>query len=404
MPAPAVIRATLRATTQRLAEELTQPTATAPDWQSFEWRAAMAVAVMQGIGGLLATRLAWAGPADWQAFLAEQAEQGRRREQRIRALLQALDDEARAARLPLLGLKGAAMLRHGLAPAGTRPMSDIDLLVPPGAVDHADRVIRALGYAPGVRKARHIAYEPLHAPADRAFGEHEDNPIPIELHTAVTEPLPRRAVDITADLAPHEAPAGVHGYRSKAALMRHLLLHTAGNLCTRNVRLIQLHDLSRLAPQLDSAAWAQALAPTADGRAAWWAVPTLALAARLFPGTLPAAPVEALRACPPWLRHASAGWTLADVSLSRLDIPWLPGVAWSQGPADALGLAWQRLFPPEQAVTAQMLQRQHSLAGSAWTRRAPWRKALSFLCGAPPRAQTMYSLHRALAYRPSSSA
>ncbi len=136
-------------------------------------------------------------------------------------------------------------------------------------------------------------------------------------------------------------------------------------------------------------------------------MPPLRLAQRLFPHRLdqPAlatALQPALAACPARLRHSNAG--LTQVSLSHLGIPMLPGLEWVQGPAEALGLAWQRLHPPEAAATAQILQRQHSLAGSAWTRRPRWRKALSFLLGAPPRAQTLYSLHGALAYRPSSSA
>ena len=404
MPDRRRVQSALRTTTQRLAAELAQPGNGAPDWQAFEWRAAMAVAVMHGISARLAACLDWRGPAVWQDFLAEQALHGTRREARLRRLLTDLHGAAVEAGLPLVGLKGAALLRAGFMPPGQRPMSDIDLLVAPQQAERADRLIRALGYAPGVRMHRHVAYEPLQQPADRAFGEHEDNPIKIELHTGVAESLPRRPVDITGDLAAPDMTPGLHGYRHTAALMRHLLLHTTGNLCTRNVRLIQLHDLARVAPQLDAAGWADALAPSADGRPAWWAVPTLTLTAQLFPGTVPQPPRAAVQACPSWLRRASPRWTLADVSLSHLAIPWLPGAVWSQGPADLIGLAWQRLVPPERAATVQTLDRQHSLSGSAWTRLPTWRKALSFLRGAPPRAQTMYSLHRALAYRPTSSA
>ena len=404
MPASREVHAALRRTTQRLADELARPTADAPDWRDFDWRAAMAVAVMHGISALLATRLAWTGPTAWQAFLGEQAAHGRRREARLRALMAELDHAATAAGVPLLGLKGTALLRTGLVAPGERPMSDIDLLAAPEHVETADRLIRGLGYAPGIVKRRHVAYDPVEAPADRAFGEHEDNPIKIELHTTISESLPRRAVDITGDLATPGAPPGLNGYRSMGALMRHLLLHTTGNLCVRCVRLVQLHDLALLSRQLTAVDWVEALAPTADGQPTWWAVPTLTLAARCFPGSGPAPPPPAVQACPPWLRIASRRWALADVSLSHLTIPWLPGAVWSRGVGDVAGLAWERLLPPERTATAQLLLRQHSLAGSAWMRQPRWRKALSFLRGAPARAQTMYSLHRALAYRPASSA
>ncbi|WP_162250849.1 nucleotidyltransferase family protein [Pelomonas sp. Root1217] len=408
LPGTAALQAALRSTTDRLAAELASPMPVAPAWNDFEWRAATAVAVMHGVSALLAGRLKWAGPSHWQAFMAEQAEQGRRRETRVRTLLARLDQAAASNGLPLLAMKGSALLRLDLYAPGERPMSDVDLLAQPRDVDAADRLILAAGYEQGIAKHRHIAYEPLQQRADRAFGEHEDNPIKIELHEAVREPLPVHEVDITPGLLASTAPPGLNTYASPAMLMRHLLMHAAGNLCGRSVRLIQLHDIAALGARLNKADWAEALAPANDGRAAWWAVPPLALAERLFPGRLPpaaaAAAAAALAACPPWLRRASAGYQLADVSLSRLGIPLLPGLEWSRGPADALGLAWLRLRPQEQAITAQILPRQHSLAGSAWTRQPHWRKALSFLFGTPPRAQTLYSLHRALAYRPASSA
>lgn len=404
LPKAAVLQAALRSTTRCLAAELANPTHCAPGWDDFEWRAAMAVAVMHGVSALLAGRLRWAGPPHWQAFLGEQAEQGRRREQRVRALLARLDHAARDAGLPLLAMKGSALLQLDVYAPGERPMSDVDLLAHPAGVDATDRLILAAGYEVGSIKHRHIAYEPLQQPGDRAFGEHEDNPIKIELHAAVREPLPAHEVDITAGLLASTAPPGLNPYASPALLMRHLLMHAAGNLCGRSVRLIQLHDIAMLAARLNAADWDEALAPASDGRAAWWAVPPLALAQRLFPGRLPPTAAAALAACPPWLRRASAGWQLTDVSLSRLDIPLLPGLEWSRGPGDVLGLAWQRLHPQEQAVTAQLLQRQHSLADSAWTRLPHWRKGLSFLFGTPPRAQTLYSLHRALAYQPASPA
>ncbi|MCV2438634.1 nucleotidyltransferase family protein [Paucibacter sp. DJ2R-2] len=411
VPASA-LRAALKATTERLSAELTQATHQAPAWSDFEWRAAMAVSVMHGVSALLANRLQWAGPPAWQAFLAEQAEQGRRRERKVRSLLECLHHAARDAGLPLLAMKGSALLNLSIYAEGERPMSDVDLLAQPVDLAESGRLILAAGYAVGITKQRHIAYEPLQQAADRAFGEHEHNPIKIELHEAVREPLPLREVDITAGLLSPGAKPGLNPYSSLAALMRHLLMHAAGNLCVRSVRLIQLHDIAQLAERMSTADWNEALAPANDGRAAWWALPVLTLTQQLFPLQFPKpmtarltpSIVAASAACPPWLRRACGGWQLADVSLSRLDIPLLPGIEWSHGPADALGLAWRRLHPPEQAATAMMLQGQHSLASSDWTRRPHWRKALSFVLGAQPRAQTLYSMHRALNYRPANSA
>jgi len=406
-PAP-LLQAALRSTTNRLAVELATPGHGAPDWSDFEWRAAMAVAVMHGVSALLAGRLRWQGPPAWQAFLDEQAGQGRLREQRVRGLLARLDAGAREAGLALLAMKGSALLALGLYAPGERPMSDVDLLAHPADAAAADRLILGSGYRLDLVKRRHRAYEPLDQPADRAFGEHETNPIKIELHDAVREPLPLREVDITASLLPPAARPGLHPYPSPAALMRHLLLHAAGNVCNRCVRLIQLHDIARLAIGLDVTQWDEALAPASDGRPAWWAVPPLRLVQTLFPGCLPEAATVALArataACPPWLRHAD--FDLVETSLSWLAIPMLPGIVWSRRPAEAIGLAWQRLRPGHdgRVITTEWLSRQHCMADSAWSYRPRWLKALSFLLGSPPRVQTLYSLHQALDYRPSSSA
>ncbi len=411
LPKASVTRAALRETTNRLAAELALPTDGVPDWNDFEWRAAMAASVMHGISGLLAGRLRWQGPPAWAAFLAEQLDQSRRRERRARELLARLDRSAREAGLPLLAMKGSALLALGVYAPGERPMSDVDLLARPGDMAATDGLITANGYALDIAKRRHRAYEPLGQGSDRAFGEHEDNPTKIELHEAVREPLPLHEIDITADLLPPAAAPGLNAYASTAALMRHLLLHAAGNLCNRCVRLIQLHDIALLGARLDAAAWHEALAPASDGRPAWWAVPPLLLAQRLFPAALPEGLLAevlapALAVCPPGLRRSIASRGLAESSLSHLDIPMLPGIEWSQTHGEALQFAWRRLHPAREgrAATTEVLSRQHSLAGSAWAHQPRWLKALSFLRGAPPRVQTLYNLHRALAYRPSSSA
>ena len=62
-------------------------------------------------------------------------------------------------RVPLLGLKGSALLALGLYAPGERPMSDVDLLVHPEHQDRADAVIRSTGYLLGIDSSRHRAFE-----------------------------------------------------------------------------------------------------------------------------------------------------------------------------------------------------------------------------------------------------
>lgn len=407
LPRAAVVRTALRRTTERLAAELANPQDEAPGWNDFEWRTAMAVSVMHGISALLARRLRWAGPACWQAFLAEQADQGRAREQKTRALLQRLDDAARQAGIPLLAMKGSALLKLGLYEPGHRPMSDVDLLARPEDFDAVHRLLLAHDYAQGVISPRHRAYDPAHTSANRAFGEHATNPIKIELHTAVMETLPVREVAITAQMWRHDAHAGVNAYPSTAALMRHLLLHAAGNLCASAIRLIQLHDLAVLAPHLDESDWAEALATASDGLPAWWAAPVIDLAMRLFPDRWPhsamAGPLDAATAaCPPLLRRAMRRDRLDEVSMSRFRIPMLPGMGWSHSAVEAWACVTVRVRPGRDAMrhTQRAAHSVHAFASSPWTDRPRWQKALRFLLGAPPRVGTMYSLQRALAYDP----
>jgi len=407
LPRAAIVEAALRQTTERLAAELASPLGSAPDWNEFEWRAAMAVSVMHGISALLAGRLRWAGPPHWQAFLAEQAEQGLLREQKTRALLARLDEAAAQADLPLLAMKGSALLDLGLYAPGQRPMSDVDLLVRPEDFDAAHRLLLQAGYAEGVTIWKHRDYVPLDAPATPAFGEHAANAIKIELHTSVMERLPVREVAITSQVLPRAARPGLTAYPSRAALMRHLLLHAAGNLCAHGIRLIHLHDLAVLAGRLGEGDWDEALAPASDGLPAWWAIPPLELAMRLFPDHWPQAAMAralaaARAACPAPLLAAVQRYRLDDVSLSAFRIPMLPGVMWSHSATEVWACARTRLYPGHEAMrqNRRAAAAMHVFASAAWTHRPRWQKALRFLLGAPPRVTTLYSLQRALAYKP----
>jgi hypothetical protein len=407
LPRAAIVETALRQTTERLAAELASPVDRAPDWNEFEWRAAMAVSVMHGISALLAGRLRWAGPPHWQAFLAEQAEQGLLREHKTRALLARLHEAAARADLPLLAMKGSALLDLGLYAPGQRPMSDVDLLVRPEDFDAAHRLLLQTGYAEGLTTTKHTDYVPLDAPAAPAFGEHAANAIKIELHTAVKESLPVRVVDITARLLPSTARPGVNAYPGAAALMRHLLIHAAGNLCVHGIRLIHLHDLAALAGRLSASDWDEALAPASDGLPAWWAVPPLELAMRLFPDRWPRAAMApalsaARAACPVLLRRATRRHRLDNMSMSGFRIPLLPGVTWSHNAAEALECARIRLYPGREALRLgrRATLALHAFASSAGTDKPRWQKALRYLLGAPPRVTTLYSLQRALAYEP----
>lgn len=406
MPPLPIVQNALRVTTERLAAELAAPGAEAPDWTPFEWRAAMAVAAMHGISALLAGRLRWHGPASWTSFLAEQKEQGLLRQQRTQQLLAGIDAAARQAQIPLLALKGSALLDLALYSPGERPMSDIDLLSREQDLAASGRLIQALGYEEGMTMWKHIEYQPIGTAKDRAFGEHIGNPIKIELHGRIMERLPLRNVAITAQVFPPSAHPGLNPYPSLAALMRHLLLHAAGNMCFQSMRLIHLHDIAALAGRLQTSDWDELMQPGEDGQKPWWILPPLALVDRYFAGRIPAQLLShaALR-CPPLLRWVSKRHRIVDISLSKLSIPMLPGVAWSRSTTEAFAWALNRLYPGRQTVAAykKAALGEHIPTVTGWAQLSRWQKGLRILTRSSPRPQTMYSVQRALSYRPASS-
>ncbi|HEY4079252.1 MAG TPA: nucleotidyltransferase family protein [Burkholderiaceae bacterium] len=399
LPPTREIGAALRKTTERLARELATPTEEAPTWTDFEWRAAMAAAVMHGVSALLANRLRWRGPAFWEAFLAEQKTQGLLRQQRVEALLARTHTAAEQAGLGLLALKGSALLGLKLYEAGERPMSDIDLLVREEDFEAAAGLLESLDYERDLMSWKHLNLVPRGMPDMPHLGEHVENPIKFDLHTRVLERLPVHEVVITAQTFPPQLRAGLNAYPSKVALMRHLLLHTAGNLCVKSVRLIQLQDIARLARVMSSTEWESLIASTPE---MGWALPPLDLANRYFEGSIPDFVIAGLQAaCPLWLRRSLQRQSLADVSLSKMNIPAFPGLEWSRSPAEALELALKRVFPNREtrAVAQSFSTLPPARLISDWNGRSQLWKILSWVFVRPPRVSTLYSVRLALDYQ-----
>lgn len=399
MPRFKELSATLRKLTEHLARELTEPSAEPPAWSELEWILAQAVAAMQGTAVLLANRLRWAGPPSWQVFLSEQREQAVLRDARIDGLLARLAGAAREAGMSCVALKGSALRALGLYGPGERPMGDIDLLVDAADLPPVAAAIRDLGYREAYEIARHIVYEPRDTSAPQGFGEHINNPIKIEVHTAVAEPLPVRQVDITDCLRDRRGRPGLVAYPSEAALLLHFLLHAAGNMRAHALRQIQIHDIAELSRRFEGADWAELLAQPLGRDRAWWLFPALALAERYYPGSIPRETLKESRAaCPRALRYAADRQTLTDVSWANLRIHAFPGIAWSRTPFEALRYVRSRVVPSRAALA------EIALAGRAQPqfRQIPWyglshgNRMLRWLFSQPPRVQTMLSVRAAL--------
>ena len=397
-PSPRDVAAALRATTETLAHELASPSATAPDWTDFEWRIAEAASAMHGVSALLARRLHWQGPPRWQGFLHEQQHQTRARHERICAFVQQIDTLARHEGVAMTALKGVALHALGLYRAGERPMADVDLLVRERDRVGAVRVLERAGHGLCCDVWKHGVYGPREATGIVGFAEHVGNPIKVDLHVRIRERLPLVEVEITPMLLDTPMP-GLNGYPSAGALMAHLLLHAAGNMAYRSLRLIHLQDIARLAARLEVADWDV----VAGLDSPWWALPPLELASRYCGHGVPPAVLARLeRACPRKLRRAIARRTLTDVSLSNPWIEAFPGIEWSPTRLDGLRYAAQRIRPRRETLIARedTVRATPWMAESQWTRMPQWRRIVRWVRSRPPRYETMHSVAAALREAP----
>ena len=371
----------------------------APQWNSVEWQIAEAVAALQGMSSLLSHALPWQGPHRWKTFLLEQRYQCTLRHRHISELVSRIDAGARAAGIGLVALKGAALLQLNVYQIGDRPMGDIDLLVKEADLEGVAAILQTLGYRLGLAMWRHVTFEPPGTGDFTGFGEHIDNPIRIEVHTRIAERLPFSCVDITSQVLPGTLSPGLNPYPSLAALMRHLLLHAAGNLRARALRQIQLHDIASLAARLDHEDWIELLGAWDP----WWLLPPLQLTTRYYATTIPQFVWSTLeRACPRRLQRATARQRLSDVSWSSIRIEAFPGIEWSCSPLEALRFVGSRIVPSRSDLAVL----KYSAATPSYAARIPWygqshlKRIARWVFNPPPRVQTMFAVRCAFGDEP----
>jgi hypothetical protein len=402
VPRPVVLQAALRKTTETLARELARPTDAAPHWSEFEWRVGRAVSAIHGVSPLLATTLRWRGPSGWMRFLENQRAHTAERHLRIEELLRAIDRRARDEGIAVVALKGAALHAAGLYGPGERPMADVDLLVRSPDSAGMTGILQSLAfYESRERSRREREFSPLdqHTPCE--LGEHSNNDIKIELHERVGEPLPMHDTDISELIFPAQPSPGLNAYRSTASLMMHLLLHAAGAMAVKALRLVQLHDLALLSLRMTDSDWDELLAYKATDRGNWWAFPPLQLTSRYYCSHIPSRILAALSCdCPALLNRISRKRRLSDVSLSYLWVDAFPGIEWSQSIAEMLGYAASRIRPSGEVVRqrAQAAQTEEPWASQGkWDHLPQNRRILRWVMSRPTRTRTMHSVRVALA-------
>lgn len=342
------IELALQLATEYFAAELLTPGRQAPNWTEFQWRMARAAAVLHGVTALLAGVLRWRGPRQWEKFVSQQRLQVAMRQQRLSTLLASIDARARGAQLAIVPLRGAALYRLGVYCVGERPMANLDLLVAPANESAAREVLLALGYLDTSVNWNHRVFEPAYTATAMvrktaaSFGERADRSIKIDLRTRIVERLPMRDADVSALMFSDRPQPGLNAYPSVAALFTHLLLHAAGDMLARSLRLIQLYDLALVAARMLEPDWSALLA-LGQRQSLWWAVPPMELVARYFPQSVPTEILGALRPQCPWaLRTIARRQTLSRVSFANLRIETFPGIGWSGSLSERVGYLLRR--------------------------------------------------------------
>jgi hypothetical protein len=232
------------------------------------------------------------------------------------------------------------------------------------------------------------------------LGEHADEPIKIDLHCTLGERLPIRVTDLTEFVYPRGALPGFNSYPSRAALMLHLLAHTAGSMVCRELRLIQLCDITRLAARMTDADWQELVGCDTGQQRLWWAMAPLTVTERVFPNSIPAHASLRLGAGCPWLlRRASHRRSLADFSYSHLYIDPVPGLVWARSVNEMLRYLAARAWPDrEQRTKLDILSRMEPFASdSRWYGQTQLARILQWLCTRPVRTGTLQPVRAALA-------
>ncbi len=400
LPLHEPLQGTLRKITERLAAELANPTLQEPDWSPIEWRMARAVAAIHCVSPLLAGRLRWEGPALWRDFLTGQKAHVVARHRRIQELLDQIDARSREAGIAIVGLKGAALHSMGLYSAGERPMADVDLLVQADDATRTGQVLQALGFSESLAIWKHKVFVPKICKVHASMGEHRENYLKIDLHTRISEKLPLRITDVTDSVYPHTPHAGLNAYPSKAALMVHLLLHAAGSMAFRSLRLLHLHDIALLSSRMAGSDWDDLVMQGESMQRRWWALPPLRLTARYYPNAVPSDVLTTLSIqCPRILHRIARRRRISDVSLSYPWIEAFPGIGWSRSFAEVVEYIGYRVWPDNEIRRLRDIFVESEVAASQtqWGRLSQRRRMLRWLTSRPLRVDTLHAVRMALA-------
>ncbi len=292
-------------------------------------------------------------------LLATHLDHGRRRAARLRHELERILVPFADRRIEVLVLKGTDTAYRYFPEPGTRPSSDLDLLVAPHDVAAARSVLLNLGFAEegaGHGDRYRSTWTPPAVDTVRSLElAHADNPWSLDLHVSLDrEMFPDRPMTFgTPPPTPGPRDGEIWQEFSRPVwvlreplLLAYLAAHTSSHFYAITlVRLVELVLVARRDFAGDDwRAFADFVRRTATGR---FVFPALYLAERLAPGTMDALTLEEVEAAAPlWLRTRVRAATPA--SAQRLHpYPFGERFLWATTLREVLvELAWPRNRDP----------------------------------------------------------
>jgi hypothetical protein len=353
-------------------------------------RTALGVAAfMSGMGPLLGW---WIEQGELGAdhrvrdLFREHLDHGRRRAARLHGELGRIAAAMRAEGIEPVVLKGTHTGAVYFPEPGTRPATDLDLLVRPDERDRASAALRKAGFveARRTRYADRSEWQPAGAPQPVRSLEldHALNPLTVDLHTRLERWYfrgLRASLDARAPAGAVEGPPGLGEgpdvrVLAQPELTAFLALH-AGHDPTR-LRLVHLVELVLVLRRdvaegrLDPGALAALLERTGTAR---FAHPALALTEELAPGTVePALLASTAQGATRRTLRVLADLRAAD--LAPLPRPSLDAkVMWARGPREWLLNLSELVVPSDDGRTVGLARLQWRRLRALLTGRARWR-------------------------------
>jgi Uncharacterised nucleotidyltransferase len=319
-------------------------------WGEAQWTAARFAVQAHGIGPWLHRRLVAHAPTEprvaaFLAYVAQCFALNRARYALWRTELERVLATADRARIPLVALKGAALMPTIWVEPEIRPTSDIDLLARPADRHALDAALADLGWTLHGEVPRHRAFylTRLGLAPRSDIGEHPEQPLRLEIHEHARQTFLGLDHDATAALWQGATPVPVGAttmwMSSPSALFEHVLVHTAFDLARRMTRFVKLEDLRVLAARLSDDDWSRLVARAHASRLEPFVLAPLVMAGRYLGPIAPDAVIRELEAATP---RALAAW------LQRMPLSYFT-VCGSHG--GGLANAWSRVrwLPPGRA-------------------------------------------------------